>query len=115
MKKSLLFAAALAASVVATSAYAGAEFKCKTCHNYERGAGTKIGPNLFGVVGRAAGMVSAFKYSEGVANSDIKWTEENLREWIADSKEMIEGTKMPALNMTGVKADEVIAFLNTLR
>ena len=34
--------------------------KCLLCHNADRDAGNKIGPNLFGVVGRPAGSIAGF-------------------------------------------------------
>ena len=32
--------------------------RCAICHNAENGGGNRIGPNLFGVVGRPAGSVA---------------------------------------------------------
>ncbi len=49
-------------------AVAEAQFKksCGTCHVAAADAAPRQGPNLFGVVGRRAGVVEGFKYSTGL-------------------------------------------------
>ena len=46
----------------------GAQFAkvCQTCHNFEKGAGAKIGPPLFGVVGRPIASIPGFAYSDSL-------------------------------------------------
>ena len=49
--------------------------KCFACHTIEPGK-KKIGPSLHGVVGRQAGLVEDFKYSDALLESGIVWDEE---------------------------------------
>src|SRR3546814_19111837 len=50
--------------------------KCKVCHSLEAGE-NKIGPSLAGVVGRAAGTVEGFKYSDALSGAGLTRTEEH--------------------------------------
>ncbi|MBC7142015.1 MAG: c-type cytochrome [Rhodobacteraceae bacterium] len=72
--------------------------KCKACHMIVADDGTEIqkggktGPNLYGVVGRAAGSTD-FKYSEVMKEAGEKglvWSEENLAEYLPDPSEFLE-------------------------
>ncbi len=84
---------------------------CAVCHTVQAGT-NKIGPSLFGIVGRAAGTAPNFNYTAANKNSGITWTEENLDKYLTDPKAMVPGTKML---FAGVKsADDrkvLIAYL----
>ncbi len=73
--------------------------KCKACHMIVADDGTaiqkggKTGPNLYGVVGRAAGSVADFKYSDVMKEAGEKglvWDEEKLSEYLPDPSEFLE-------------------------
>jgi len=85
---------------------------CKACHKVGEGAKNGVGPVLNGVVGRAAGSVEGYKYSEAMANSGLTWDEANLAEYLKNPKAKVEGNKMV---FPGVKDDtklaDIIAFL----
>jgi cytochrome c len=81
---------------------------CQACHAFDK---NQIGPMHRGVVGRAAGTVAGFDYSEALKNAKIVWTEANLDKWLADPEILIPGSKMFfSVDKAGDRAD-IIAFL----
>jgi cytochrome c len=66
---------------------------CRTCHSVNDGD-NRLGPHLFGIVGRQAGTVEGFSYSPTLTNSSIVWTEETLDKFIADPASVASGTSM---------------------
>lgn len=67
--------------------------KCKTCHALEVGK-NKIGPTLASIMGRTAGTVDDFKYSDAMMSSGIVWDETTVGAYLADPKGYIPGNKM---------------------
>ncbi len=90
--------------------------RCAICHNAENGGGNRIGPNLFGVVGRPAGSVAGYSYSTAMKGSGITWTNEALAEYVTNPKKKVPGDKMsfPGLSDPNQVAD-LIAYLDTLK
>jgi cytochrome c len=86
---------------------------CTTCHSVEAGV-NKTGPSLHGVVGREAGTVADFNYTDANKNSGITWTPDELFVYLADPQATIPGTKMifPGIKEPQKRAD-VIAYLET--
>ncbi len=117
MRKWVMAAAALAALPTVASAQdaeAGkAVFKkCMACHAVGPDAKNKVGPVLNGIVGRKAGAVDGFNYSDAMKNSGKTWDEATLDAYLADPKGYIPGNKMV---FVGVKDEadrkSLIAFL----
>ena len=122
MKKVLMMAAVATVAMngfAATEAVAGPEGKCKGCHSFEQGGPTKVGPNLFGIMGKQMGSVEGFSYGDYLAGKPGTWDEASMKSWLEDSKGVAEAaggsTKMPSQKLSGAKADKVIAFLNGLK
>jgi cytochrome c len=93
----LVSAAALAVGPASARAQESGQaiFKrnCAICHTVEAGK-NKIGPTLFGIVGRKAGTVPGFTYSAANEKSGVTWTEQNLDTYLTDPQKFIPGTKM---------------------
>lgn len=85
--------------------------QCRSCHEVQEGV-NKTGPSLAGIVGRPAGSVDGYNYSEANANSGLTWTEEQMYVYLEDPRGTIPGTKMvfPGLRDAQDRAD-VIAYL----
>lgn len=94
-----LAALAIAASPAqAQDAAAGkrAFLKCAACHSIAKGAPNKIGPNLFGVVGRKAGTAPGFRYSAAMKakGASITWDAATLDKWLTRPSAVVPGTSM---------------------
>jgi len=123
MKNSLMIATAAAlvlGGVTAGEAMAaGPESKCKSCHTFDQGGNNRMGPNLFGIMGRKAGSLEGYNYGPYLKSADFTWDEARVKAWIENSAGVAKAagarTKMPTQRVTGDKADTVIAFLNGLK
>lgn len=82
--------------------------KCLACHAIGPGATTKVGPELNGLIGRKAGSVAGYNYSDANKNSGITWTEDEFTAYIRNPQGVVKGTKM---TFAGVKSDKDIADL----
>jgi len=74
----------------------------------------RLGPSLYGVVGRKAGSVPNFAYSDAVKRSGITWDEKTLDKWIKKPNALIPNNNMGALFSGLPDAEErakIIAFL----
>jgi cytochrome c len=94
---------------------------CEVCHLALRGAArndelTKIGPNLYGVVGRLAGTHKGFRYSTAMQSSGITWTEAQLRRYIQAPQQVIPNVRMSFPGVGNAQdSDDLVAYLATLR
>jgi cytochrome c2 len=82
---------------------------CAACHN---DGPEPLGPALAGVIGRKAGTVEGFRYSNAMKRVGLAWTRENLRQFLQDPQGMVKGTRMPFSGLAVERdIDDVIAFL----
>ncbi len=87
--------------------------KCAACHSIAEGGANKIGPALWGVLGRPAGSVPGYKYSKAMAAHGKNWSFEEMNGFLIKPKDWIKGTKM---SFAGLKKAEdraaVILYMN---
>ena len=88
---------------------------CQMCHNFDKGGATKVGPDLWGVVGAEKGRHADFSYSKALKEKGGVWDYDSLYHMIHKPREFIEGTKM---SFIGIKNPQdianVIAYLRSL-
>ena len=105
---------ALSGAAYAQDAAAGEQVfkKCKVCHQIGEGAKNMVGPVLNGVVGRKAGTIEGYSYSDANKNSGLTWDEATLKVYLKNPREKVPGTKMSFAGLTSDKdIDNVIAYL----
>ena len=82
--------------------------KCLPCHAVGEDAKNKVGPVLNGLEGRKSGTIEGYNYTEANKNSGITWDEATFKEYIADPRAKIKGTKMV---FAGIKNENEAASL----
>lgn len=91
--------------------------KCTVCHDGTKGGPNKVGPNLFGVMGRKVASHAGFNYSDGMKkHADRSWTDAEMNEFQFNPRKWVPGTIMA---YAGTKKDEdranLIAYLHSLK
>ena len=98
---------------VETVAATGAQLygaHCSGCHslNAEKHG---IGPHLVGVLGRQAGAVSGYLFSDALRSLDTVWTPADLERFLADPKQFAPGTSKESLHLTQAEARAIADFI----
>ena len=87
--------------------------KCAACHSISEGGKNKIGPALWGVLGRPAGSVTDYKYSKAMAAYGKNWSFEEMNGFLTKPKDWIKGTKMSFAGLKSAKERAaVILYMN---
>ena len=87
--------------------------KCAACHSIKEGGANKIGPALWGVLGRTAGSVPGYKYSKAMAAHGKNWSFEEMNGFLIKPKDWIKGTKMSFAGLRSAKdRAAVILYMN---
>ena len=87
--------------------------QCAACHSVSKGGKNKIGPALWGVIGRSTGSLTDYKYSKGMSELAKTWNFETMNAFLIKPKDYVKGTKMayPGLKKETDRAS-VILYLN---
>ena len=87
--------------------------QCAACHSITKGGSNKIGPALWGVLGKQTGTVSDYKYSKGMAVYGKPWSFEEMNGFLTKPKDWIKGTKMSFAGLKNIKERAaVILYMN---
>jgi cytochrome c len=68
--------------------------QCAVCHTLSQSEPMRQGPPLVKIVGRSAGKVDGFKYSEALSKADFAWDETRLDAWLTNPQAVIPGVNM---------------------
>ena len=87
--------------------------KCVSCHSIAKEGKNKIGPKLFGILGRQAGSISDYKYSKAMASHGKTWSFDEMNNFLIKPKDWIKGTKMSFAGLKKAKdRAAVILYMN---
>ena len=85
--------------------------QCVSCHSVAAGE-NKVGPTLHAIIGRKAGEIPGFRYSDANKNSGKVWTEQELYTYLANPQKEVPGTYMTFIGVSDPqKRADVIAYL----
>ena len=88
---------------------------CASCHSFNEGGKSMVGPNLYGVVGAPHGHVDGYQYSAVIKGKQGPWSYDALNEWLLNPRGYAPGTKMAFAGIGNDKQRaDVIAYLRSL-
>jgi cytochrome c len=89
--------------------------KCRACHDLGPDAKNKVGPLLNGIIGRKAGTIEGFAYSDAnktAGGGGLVWTEDVLFKYLENPLTFMKGTKMAFAGLKdGQDRKDLIAYL----
>jgi cytochrome c len=91
--------------------------QCAICHTVDKDGDNRMGPNLFGIVGKKAGTVPGFTYTNAFkTRANWEWSEDAVGGWMMFPSTMVPGTAMAAFQgIAETDRDDLVAYLATLK
>jgi cytochrome c len=87
---------------------------CATCHATDQA--DRVGPGLGGIIGRKAGTVTGFRYSNAMKKSDIVWDAKILEAYLESPQKVVPGNRMPYAGLKNpTDRADLVAYLATLK
>ena len=95
MRRKLALAGLVVAGAAAAQDYPQVAYNnhCRTCHSLDPGD-NRLGPSLHGVIGREAGTLDGYRFSQSMAGSGVIWDEETLDAFIENPDAVVSGHGM---------------------
>ncbi|HJQ17435.1 MAG TPA: c-type cytochrome [Allosphingosinicella sp.] len=84
--------------------------QCGACHSLTEGE-TRVGPTLYGIIGRVGGKLTGYAYSAALKRSTIRWDAASLDRWLADSNAAVPGSTMAYRQADPAKRKLIIDYL----
>lgn len=89
--------------------------QCQACHTFEKGGANRVGPNLWGIVGRPRASEAGFNYSAAMKAKGGTWTFDELNKFLASPRGYISGTAMTFAGLArGNQRADLIDYMRTL-
>lgn len=85
--------------------------RCGACHSVDA---NRVGPKHHGLIGRKAGSVPDYDYSDALSHSSVVWTNETLDAWLKNPEALIPGQKMGFRLKKKDERNDIIAYLTKL-
>lgn len=88
--------------------------RCQACHTLEEDGRNKVGPNLWGIYGSAAGAKEGYAYSKAMLASEIVWDQETMDAYLTKPADYVKGTKMSFIGLKNKEdRDAVQAYMQS--
>jgi cytochrome c len=87
---------------------------CAACHATDHA--NRVGPGLGGIIGRKAGTVPGFRYSDAMKKSDLVWDAKILDAYLESPQQVVPGNRMPYAGLKNpTDRTDLVAYLATLK